>query len=80
MIVAAVVLSWVMANPVEIRPFLVSKLNTAAQLAFAALVLGGHAFGVGLGPALQLGELLVAILTLGSMTAYLAFWLRHMAI
>lgn len=79
MIVAAVILSWVMANPVEIAPFVVSKLNTAAQLIFAALVLGANAFGIDPGPATQVGQLLVAILTVGSMAAYLAFWLRHMA-
>ncbi|WP_439499816.1 CDP-alcohol phosphatidyltransferase family protein [Bosea sp. (in: a-proteobacteria)] len=79
MIVAAVILSWVMANPVEIAPFVVSKLNTAAQLIFAALVLGSNAFGIDPGPATQVGQLVVAILTVGSMAAYLAFWLRHMA-
>jgi cardiolipin synthase len=79
MIVSAVILSWVMAKPVVIAPFLVSKLNTAAQLAFAALMLGSRAFGVDPGPAVELGQLLVALLTVGSMTAYLAYWLRHMA-
>jgi cardiolipin synthase len=79
MIVSAVILSWVMEKPVVIAPFVVSKLNTAAQLAFAALVLGTQAFGVDAGQAMQLGQLLVALLTVGSMTAYLAFWLRHMA-
>ncbi len=79
MIVSAVILSWVLENPVEIAPFLVSKLNTAAQIGLAALVLGSKALGIDPGPAMQLGQLLVALLTLGSMTAYLAFWLRHMA-
>lgn len=79
MIVSAVLLSWLMAKPVTIAPFAVSKLNTAAQLGFAALVLGTRAFGVDPGQAILLGQFLVALLTLGSMTAYLAFWLRHMA-
>ncbi|MGO4668845.1 CDP-alcohol phosphatidyltransferase family protein [Bosea sp. 2RAB26] len=79
MIVSAVILSWVMEKPVEIAPFVVSKLNTAAQLSFAALMLGSKAFGVDPGPAIDVGQLLVAVLTLGSMAAYLAFWLRHMA-
>jgi len=79
MIVSAVILSWVMAKPVVIAPFLVSKLNTAAQLGLAALILGAKAFGIDAGTAMQLGQLLVALLTVGSMTAYLAFWLRHMA-
>lgn len=79
MIVSAVLLSWLMAKPVAIAPFAVSKLNTAAQLGFAALVLGSRAFGADPGQLLLLGQFLVALLTLGSMTAYLAFWLRHMA-
>jgi cardiolipin synthase len=79
MIVSAVVLSWVMDKRVEIAPLLVSKLNTFAQLALAALMLGSRAFGIDPGIALQLGLVVVALLTLGSMTAYLALWLRHMA-
>lgn len=79
MIVAAVLLSWLLARPVTIAPFLVSKLNTAAQIGFAALALGSRAFGIDLGSAAVVGELVVAILTLTSMAAYLAFWLRHMA-
>ena len=38
MIFAAIVVSWLMHRPVAIRPLLISKLNTAAQIAFAALV------------------------------------------
>ena len=79
MIVSAVILSWVMDRRVEIAPLLVSKLNTFAQLALAALMLGSRAFGVDPGLALQLGVGLVALVTLASMTAYLALWLRHMA-
>lgn len=79
MIVAGVLLSWVMAKPVTMSPFGISKLNTAAQIGFAALVLGSRAFGVEAGSALPAAETIVAVLTLGSMLAYLAFWLRHMS-
>ena len=79
MIVSAVILSWAMGKPLAISPFVVSKLNTGAQLIFAALLLGSRAFGVDPGQAVQVGQLFVALLTVGSMTAYLAFWLRHMA-
>ncbi|SIP90948.1 MULTISPECIES: CDP-alcohol phosphatidyltransferase family protein [unclassified Bosea (in: a-proteobacteria)] len=78
MIVAAVVLSWLLHRPLAIRPFVVSKVNTAAQIAFAALALGSRAFGLELGSAATLGHAAVALLTLASMAAYLAFWLRHM--
>ncbi|HEV7258521.1 MAG TPA: CDP-alcohol phosphatidyltransferase family protein [Bosea sp. (in: a-proteobacteria)] len=79
MIISAVILSWVMGKPLAISPFVVSKLNTGAQVIFAALVLGSRAFGVDPGQAIEVGQLFVTLLTVGSMTAYLAFWLRHMA-
>ncbi|PTM42805.1 CDP-alcohol phosphatidyltransferase family protein [Bosea sp. 124] len=79
MIVSAVILSWVMGKPLAMAPFVVSKLNTGAQLIFAALLLASRAFGVDPGQAVAVGQLLVAVLTVASMTAYLAFWLRHMA-
>lgn len=79
MIVSAVVLSWVLDNPLEIRPFLISKLNTAAQIAFAAGLLAAKAFGAGLGFWTDLSIVVVAALTLASAAAYLTFWVRHMA-
>ena len=39
MIVGAVILSWVIGRPMEVKPLLVSKLNTVAQIVFACLVL-----------------------------------------
>jgi cardiolipin synthase len=79
MIVSAIVLSWVMNRPVEIKPLLVSKLNTAAQIGFAALILSTKAFGVDLHGFGYAAMTLVAILTVASAAAYLAGWLRHMA-
>ncbi len=79
MIVAAILLSWVMARPVEIRPLLVSKLNTGAQIGFAALLLAAHAFGLDIAAAEAVGLWTVAALTIASAGAYLAGWLRHMA-
>lgn len=78
MIVSAVVLSWVMDKPVAIRPLFLSKANTAAQIIFAAFVLGGSAFGFGIMPFIDEAVLAVAALTLASAAAYLARWLRHM--
>ena len=78
MIVAAVLLSWVMARPVKIKPLMVSKLNTAAQIGFAALVLATKAFGIDAGPFRDVAMFAVAGLTVASVGAYLAGWLRHM--
>jgi len=79
MIVSAVILSWVLDNPLEIRPFLVSKLNTFAQIAFAAGLLAAKAFDVTLGLWFDMSVWAIAALTLASAGAYLAFWVRHMA-
>src|SRR6476620_6737725 len=40
MIVTAVIVSWLFGKPIPMEPLMVSKLNTAAQVAFAALILG----------------------------------------
>ncbi|MBZ6074756.1 CDP-alcohol phosphatidyltransferase family protein [Microvirga puerhi] len=80
MIVGAVLLSWVMARPVEIKPIWISKLNTGAQIAFAAIALGANAFGIGIDETLRLAMMGgVAALTVASAGAYLGGWLRHMS-
>jgi len=79
MIVGAVLLSWVMHRPVAIKPLGVSKLNTGAQIAFAAFVLGINAFGIVVSePVLTTMMGIVAALTVASAGAYLGGWLRHM--
>jgi cardiolipin synthase (CMP-forming) len=79
MIVSAILLSWVMGRPVTIKPLLVSKLNTLAQLAFAAYALAANAYGVELGGFDDVAMLVVAALTVASAGAYLGGWLRHMS-
>eukprot|EP01037_Dinobryon_pediforme_P006289 gene6289-6361_t len=49
MIIGAIMISWLLHHPVEIKPVFVSKANTTAQISFAALVLGAKAFGLSLG-------------------------------
>ena len=79
MILAAILVSRLMERPMPIRPLLVSKLNTAAQIAFAGLVLAIMAFGGAAGWIVPAGMWLVAVLTVISGGAYLGRWLRHMA-
>src|SRR4051794_9384275 len=38
MIIGAIMLSWLIGRPVAVKPLLVSKLNTVAQILFAGLV------------------------------------------
>jgi cardiolipin synthase len=78
MIVTAVMLSWLVGRPVAIKPLRVSKLNTAAQIFFAALVLAALAFRFDAEPFLTLAMAAVVILTLLSIGFYLAEWVRHM--
>jgi len=78
MIVGAVMLSWLVGSPIKVKPLLVSKLNTVAQIVFACVVLGTLGFGYEL-PTLTLVLMsLVAALTLLSVAAYVAEWVRHM--
>ncbi len=78
LIVGGIMLSWVIGNPLKIKPLLVSKLNTAAQILFACAVLGALGFGLELDTLTIVLMGLVAILTLLSVAAYLAEWVRHM--
>ena len=77
MIVGAVMLSWLVGIPIKVKPLLVSKLNTVAQIVFACVVLGTLGFGYPL-PTISLILMgVVAALTLLSVAAYVAEWVRH---
>jgi cardiolipin synthase len=78
MIISAFLLSWLVGKPMPIRPLLVSKANTVAQIVLAALVLAEQAFGFDAVLASQSMMALVAVLTLLSIAFYLAEWVRHM--
>lgn len=78
MIIGAFMISVLMRKPIKAKPLLISKLNTAAQLGFAALVLGIRAFDFQSGLWFYLLLYLVAALTLASTAAYFAQWIKHM--
>jgi cardiolipin synthase len=78
MILFAVLVSWLLDKPVEIRPVWVSKLNTAAQIGLAGFALGVRAFRLDL-YLIQTGlEWTVAATTVASGGVYVAQWLNHM--
>lgn len=79
LIVGALVLSWLMEQPVPITPLMVSKANTTAQIVLAALVLGGMGVGLQMPYLIIVMSVLVAVLTVLSAAAYLRLWLMHMA-
>jgi cardiolipin synthase len=77
MIIGAIILSWLVNMPVTIKPHIISKLNTAAQIFYACLVLATHGYNFSVEPLLTLVMVLVAILTSLSVALYLAQWVRH---
>ena len=78
LIVGGIMLSWLVGNPLKIKPLLVSKLNTVAQILFACVVLGTLGFGIQAVTLTLVLMGLVAALTLLSVAAYVAEWVRHM--
>jgi cardiolipin synthase (CMP-forming) len=78
MIVGAVILSWVVNKPLPLKPLLVSKLNTVAQIVLAALVLAAIGFHFDADIPIIALIALVAVLTLLSIGFYVRSWMRHM--
>jgi cardiolipin synthase len=81
MIVSAVIVSWLFDKPIPMKPLMVSKLNTVAQVAFAALVMASLGFGFPPNPypyeLILMG--FVTVFTLVSVSLYLVEWVRHMS-
>ncbi len=78
MIISGFMLAWLVGKPMQVKPHPASKLNTAAQILLAALVLAEKGFGFNAAEPEMLGIAIVVILTLLSIGFYLAEWLRHM--
>ena len=78
MIVSAVILSWLVDRPVALKPLLVSKLNTVAQIALACVIMAARGFEFDARIAVILLMALVTTLTLISIAFYVAEWVRHM--
>jgi cardiolipin synthase len=78
LIVGGVVLSWMLDQPIAMRPRAISKANTVAQILLASVVLGDQAFGLGLVRIVTLLIWLVGLLTSLSAAVYVVDWVRHM--
>ncbi|ACK49931.1 CDP-alcohol phosphatidyltransferase [Methylocella silvestris BL2] len=79
MIVGAFLIARILDKPLKVRPLWISKLNTLAQILFAALVLSVEAFGVSKGAWFDASLYIVAALALASLGAYFNRWIRHMS-
>jgi len=78
MIISGFMLSWLVGRPMPIKPLIVSKLNTVAQILLAVLVLAEQAFHFNAALLSTTLIVLVAFLTLLSIAFYLNEWVRHM--
>jgi cardiolipin synthase (CMP-forming) len=78
MIVGAVLLAWLVGKPLPMKPLLVSKFNTAAQLLFAGVVLATLGLRFHADWLVATAMAAVTLLTLISVAAYVREWMRHM--
>ena len=78
LIVGAVLLAWMMSRPITVKPLLISKVNTCAQIALAGVVLAELGLGLGLGRLIWLLIWVTGTFTILSATAYFWAWLKHM--
>jgi cardiolipin synthase len=78
MILGGVGASWLLSRPVTIRPHILSKAATVAQLSLAGLILAGKAFDFRFEAmeSMLIGS--VAALTIASASVYLWLWVQHM--
>lgn len=76
LIVCAVLLSFVIGNPVEMKPLMVSKVNTTVQIMLAAFILGEQTFSADTGIIRTSLVAASGLLTIASAAAYLVAW-RH---
>jgi cardiolipin synthase (CMP-forming) len=79
MIVAAILLSVVLGETLEMKPIAISKVNTVAQIALALLILADAGFGLEWPTARMTGIYATGAITAASALAYLLRWLRQRA-
>jgi cardiolipin synthase (CMP-forming) len=78
LIVVAVLLAWLMDHPIRVRPLLVSKINTVAQILLAGTVLADGGFNLGLATVRVALVWITGVLTFLSLAVYLKSWFMHM--
>lgn len=79
LIVGAVLLAWILSRPITVKPLLISKANTLAQIVLAGVVLAKLGLGLGLEKLVWVLIWVTGTLTIMSAGAYFWAWLRHMA-
>lgn len=77
LIIGAVILTWLLDEPIPMKPLWVSKANTLAQITLVSMVMGSQAFVIDLGFSMQLVIATVTVLTIWSTAAYILNWIAH---
>lgn len=77
-IVVFVMLAYVMGRKMPMAPSMISKINTAAQIALAGLVLASLGMAFDAARAIEIGAIIVAATTATSGVHYLIQWLKVM--
>lgn len=77
LIIGGFLVAMLINRPMPVRPHPVSKLNTVAQIALAAVALGSLGLKFDAGLVLPSLMALVTVLTLLSIGFYVAEWIRH---
>ncbi len=80
LIIGGAILLYMFTQSLQMAPLAVSKVNTAAQIVLAALVLGGIGLAIDDRGATAAMVYVVAATTILSGAAYIAQWSRHVAI
>jgi cardiolipin synthase (CMP-forming) len=79
MIMAAILLSSLLNQPVPIQPHRISKLNTAAQIVLAVTIVAGKAMAWSIDGLANALIIAVTVLTIASTVDYLLTWIKHMS-
>jgi len=79
LIVGGVVLAWMLGQPIELKPRMISKVNTVVQIGLVGFVLADNAFNIDLFDIRELLVILTGLLTIGSAAVYVNDWVRHMS-
>jgi cardiolipin synthase (CMP-forming) len=79
LIVGGVLLAWLVDRPLEIKPSLLSKLNTVVQISYVGIVLGVLALSWQASEPLLLAAFAVAATTALSGAQYLYAWFQHVS-
>ena len=79
LIVGGVLLLLVLRGHWEVRPVLLSKVNTGVQILLAAVVLGQAGLSIEISQAIALAQYAVIATTVGSGAWYLVAWARRAA-